>query len=84
MIVKRRPQKVELGKYYVVSFFRRLMVVRFIQPTQKGYNFLNVDTAKCILRHHLYPQKDTTNTFWIGDYLNIISKHSGIVEKNVG
>lgn len=28
--------------------------VKFIQVTPKGYNFLDLETNKCILRKHLY------------------------------
>lgn len=27
---------------------------RFIKVTRKGFNILNLDTDRCILRHHLY------------------------------
>jgi hypothetical protein len=27
---------------------------KFIQPTKCGFNFLNLNTNKCILRKHLY------------------------------
>jgi hypothetical protein len=74
MVVKRYPRKLNLGEHYVLTMFGKTHVVRFIQPTPKGFNFLDVATAKCLLRHHLYVQRDTKNTFWVGDYVKNITK----------
>ena len=70
--------KLELGGLYYLSFFgRRAVKTRFIQPTPKGFNFLNLQTHKCVLRHHLYPSKymkkvrDEDNWFTIIDILNV-------------
>lgn len=71
----RHQNRIDLGQHYIISIFGRPMRVRFIQPTEKGYNFLNIDTAKCVLKHHLYPQKNTTNIFWMGSYCRIVSKY---------
>lgn len=30
---------------------------KLIQVTDKGFNFLNLETNKCILKRHLYPSK---------------------------
>ena len=47
-------RKLELGKDYNVWFyFNKKMNCRFIKVTAKGYNFLNLETNKCILKHHL-------------------------------
>lgn len=37
------------------------IVVRLIKVTPMGYNLLNLDTNKCILRRHLYPSKHYNN-----------------------
>jgi len=42
-----------LGKDYMVGT-TALSKCRFIQPTKKGFNFLNLETNKCIFKHHLY------------------------------
>lgn len=53
-----RPKELKLGAKYVVSMFgNRVMHCQLIQPTPKGYNFLNLQTHKCILKHHIYPSK---------------------------
>jgi hypothetical protein len=58
MDIKRRPKKLKLGKHYVIWFgYKNKMMCKFIQPTKCGFNFLNLDTNKCILRQHLYPSK---------------------------
>ena len=49
------------GKYYWVCWTHnfvlnpnRAILCQFIQPTRKGFNFLNLKTHKCILPRHLY------------------------------
>ncbi len=55
---KRIPKKLILGENYIVKFIHgKEMMCKFIQPTEKGFNFLNLNTSKCMLRHHLYPSK---------------------------
>lgn len=48
---------------------------KFIQPTKCGFNFLNLDTNKCILKHHLYLSKCENHLsedwFWINERMNI-------------
>lgn len=73
---KRHPKKIELGKDYLVWFHpKRKFRCRFIQPTKCGYNFLNLNTHKCILRRHLYPSKcenhSSGNWFWCHELINI-------------
>lgn len=72
--VVRYPHKIEHGAYYLITIFGRPMRVQFIQPTERGFNFLNLNTAKCVLKRHVYLQKGTKNTFWLGNYCQIISK----------
>ena len=79
----KRPKKLVLGEDYIVSWFgKNPKEVRLIQPTEKGYNFLDMKTNKCILKHHLYPSKKLQENnyyakdpkdlwFWITEYLNI-------------
>lgn len=39
---------------------------RFIKSTSSGYNFLNLENHKCLLRRAMYPIKDTAK--WITKY----------------
>ena len=38
---------------------------RFIKSTHTGYNFLNIQTNKCLLRQAMYPIKPTAS--WINN-----------------
>lgn len=76
MEVKRRPRKLELGKHYVIWFDpKSKMMCKFIQPTKCGFNFLNLDTNKCVLNGHLYPSKCENHLsetwFWVNERLKI-------------
>jgi hypothetical protein len=76
MGIKRQPKKLKLGKHYTVWFgYKNKMTCRFIQPTKYGFNFLNLDTNKCILKQHLYPSKCENHSpgdwFWINERMNI-------------
>ena len=47
--------KFTLGEVYYIQFGRKKpMRCEFIQVTKFGYNFLNLDTYRCILSRHLY------------------------------
>ena len=51
----------ELGEDYLVSMWGKpASVCRLIQPTPKGFNLLDLETNKCVLRFHLYPWKKIT------------------------
>lgn len=72
----RIPRKLELGKDYLVYYtYKKKMNCRFIQPTKCGFNFLDLETNKCILPKHLYPSKCknhlTEKWFWISRKLKI-------------
>ena len=57
-----RLVKLELGQEYLVSVWQSPMqIYKLIQPTEKGFNFLNERTSKCILKRHLYPYKKIGN-----------------------
>jgi len=44
-----------LGNTYRVGWRSDLLVeCKLIQPTKKGFNFLDLETNKCILNNHLY------------------------------
>ena len=52
--------KLELGKVYTVRVRLENGQVlqsnlKFIKVTEKGYNFFNETTNKCIFKHHFYP-----------------------------
>ena len=68
--------KLELGKDYLVYYtYKKKMKCRFIQPTRCGFNFLDLETNKCILPKHLYPSKCENHLnekwFWISKKLKI-------------
>ena len=71
---RRRPVKLDLGSEYSIWYWGRILEVKFIKVTEKGYNLLNISTSKCILRRHLYPQKDKENTYWLSDKCKILKK----------
>ncbi len=64
-----RPKvvKLELGKTYWVSLFNRPLVeCQFIQTTPKGFNLLDVNTSKCVLKPHLYhPKRLNENEYFV-------------------
>jgi hypothetical protein len=83
MMPRRIPQKLKLGEYYNTQWGTfdgrkgKPFNTRFIQPTEKGFNFLDLETAKCILPHHLYPSKHANHTqnnetwFWLNEYFKV-------------
>lgn len=75
--LQRTPRNLILGEVYTVMMWgRKLTTCQFIQPTEKGYNFLDLETSKCILKHHIYPWKKASNdhTFFV-HYSIIIHKN---------
>lgn len=72
------PVILELGKFYTIKYnglySKKHTVVQFIKPTKKGFNFLNLNTHKCILKHHIYPCKKSNinNLFFLSEYIQII------------
>lgn len=53
-----RLVKLTLGEEYTIFMWGKPVgLCRFIQPTEKGFNFLNLETSKCIMKHHIYPLK---------------------------
>lgn len=71
-----RPIELILGEDYLVMMWGSgLKFCRFIKPTPKGYNFLDLDTSKCILKRHIYPAtKIGPNMFFVHE--NMIIKHN--------
>jgi hypothetical protein len=75
----RTPRKLKLGQDYIISWpSGKNMNCKLIQPTNKGYNFLNIDTHKCIMNNHMYPDKNYLNKkyanikmFWVNKRLSI-------------
>lgn len=49
------PRKFVLGGNYLMIGKTYERKVRLIQPTLKGFNFLNLETNKCVFKNHLYP-----------------------------
>jgi hypothetical protein len=57
----RIPYNFRLGYEYLVWWnYADKMRVKFIKVTPKGFNLLNLDTNKCIIKHHLYLSKAHT------------------------
>lgn len=55
--------KLDLGKEYLLHFTelkwcKKPKRVKFIKVTAKGYNFLDIETNKCIFKRHFYIWKD--------------------------
>ena len=61
---KYRYGNFELGKLYKAYWnWKRVMIVKFIKVTPKGYNFLEISTSKCIMKRHTYKQKNQLFTY---------------------
>ena len=56
------------------------MLCKFIQPTKCGFNFLNINTNKCILRHHLYKSKCEVYHRPEAKWVTILGKYTEIKE----
>lgn len=56
----RKSEFLELGKIYNVSWIGSNVVLKckFIKTTQKGYNFLHIESNKCINKRHYYKRSD--------------------------
>ena len=75
----RKPRSLKLGQHYQVSWYTtaKQREVIFMQPTEKGYNFYDILTFKCLLKHHLYPDKKNNSKvageqiFWINEHFLI-------------
>jgi len=50
-----------LGEEYMVGFSNTMAKCRLIKTTAKGFNFLNLETNKCVLKQHLYAKGYFTN-----------------------
>lgn len=54
----KRLVRIDLGEECLVSMWGKTpRHCKLIQPTPKGYNFLDLATNKCILTPHIYPYK---------------------------
>ena len=72
MKVERKYFQLILGDEYTVYWsYKDKMHCKFIQVTEKCFNFLNLKTNKCILRHHLYRSKLDQKLFSINYLLKI-------------
>jgi hypothetical protein len=50
-------KKLTLGQVYIITYGYKCGPVKFIKVTEKGYNFLDETTNKCVLKRHCYPSK---------------------------
>jgi|LakMenEpi03Aug12_release.lakeMendotaPanAssembly.Ray.scaffolds.fasta_scaffold2079019_2 hypothetical protein len=71
--------KLILGDNYQVGWsVNKMSTCKFIKVTSKGYNFLDIETNKCILKHHLYASKyennKNGNLFIINELLKITNE----------
>jgi len=76
--IRRIPTKLVLGATYSVYWGnsrKGIMMCKLIQPTEKGFNLLNLFTNKCILKQHLYvskyPRHSEGTWFWVNSNLII-------------
>lgn len=79
MIPLRVIKELVLGDEYVIWWnYKHKMNCKLIQPTKYGFNFLNLDTNKCVLPHHLYRSKwdkyKNGNWFFVHGNLKIEKK----------
>ena len=86
------PRRLELGvDYRIKTTYRfrtpnvmghkcRHLVCRFVKVTPKGFNLLDLETSKCILKQHLYdskwtgkdiPPEETKFQVWVPDWVEI-------------
>lgn len=55
------PRKLILGNIYRVSVGDKYTPCTFIKVTEKGFNFLNLETYECVFRNHFYKGRSETN-----------------------
>lgn len=62
-VLDAKPREFELGQRFKLGF----RTVKLIQPTAKGFNFLDERTHKCIIKRHLYRSKKINhkNGLWL-------------------
>ena len=59
-------QKLSLGLLYsMTSKYQHTITVKFIKVTKTGYNFLNIETNKCVCKYHLYPFKKNKDMIFL-------------------
>lgn len=81
---RKTPHRLTLGKKYVLWYnYKQKFICQFIQPTKCGFNFLNINTHKCILKYHLYPSKyekhrETGDWFFLNNNLQIEEYYESI------
>ena len=62
--------RLTVDETYLISNGKRIREAKFIQSTEKGFNFFDIETQKNLFKKHLYPKeivygKGGTYTFWI-------------------
>lgn len=76
-----KPKKIIeliLGKEYIFVFKHGgYTKTKFIKVSPKGYNFLELNTSRCVLNSHLYKSKFHTNE---GKNLFFIDKSQIIID----
>ena len=77
MLHIRTLRVLKIGEFYNIYFNSIFKTkCKFIQVTPKGYNFLNLETNKCVfLKRHFYVYKKNNEKnilrFWINKDLKI-------------
>lgn len=87
-MVRRVRKSLILGDGFIFTyrgFYPREVIL--IQPTEKGYNFLDVNTNKCVLKRHLYPDKNTLEKensllFWLNEDIWLVNSPSIKIKTN--
>jgi len=52
-------RKFTLGENYVVSYsYKNKKLCKFVQVTEKGFNFLVLNTDKYFFKNHIYPKNN--------------------------
>lgn len=84
-IPKRKPIKLKVGKKYNIFWaVDSIKTCVFIQPTEHGFNFLDIETNKCVLKQHVYPSRAENHKsgdwFWFNENLTI-QEHETVLDK---
>lgn len=87
---RRKLTQLELGKDYIIwwgpndmKYASNISICKFIQPTRCGFNFLDMNTSKCILPRHLYPTKQSKGKSIKKFFINSLM-HTKLIHKEHG
>jgi hypothetical protein len=71
--------RLTVDEIYFICIGSRIKEMKFIQSTERGFNFIDIETKKKLFKKHLYSLeivsgKGGTYTFWIPKYIVINKK----------